>query len=329
MKPIRLMLARFPFGRKEDPDICDWVTTTVITARHDPRIFEIIRWRKDDTPITMGRNACFEAAKKQGVDFIMMVDSDMSPDVHLPSNPYHQLPADPTAKPFFDTTLEFLWQQRKAGIPSVVGAPYCGPPPIENVYVFRWATYGNSPHDEPDVRLEQYSREEAATLKGIQECAALPTGLIMFDVDCLERLDAPYTYYEWGDQAESIKASTEDVTLTRDMSLGGCPQFCNWDAWAGHWKNKCVSKPLLLTTKMVGDKFKRLVMKDLGIPYESNPIPQKSNEGFIKVAPAPAQHAALLVGDADAGGPGETGAGQPGPVAGRRAELPGRQEPPQ
>jgi len=289
MKPVRLMIARFPFGRSEDPDVCDWVTSTVITARHDPRIFEILRWRKDDTPITLSRNACFEAAHASEVDFLMMVDSDMSPDIHLESNPFAQPPIEPFAKPFFETSLEFLWQQRQAGIPSVIGAPYCGPPPCENVYVFQWATQANSLEDEPDMRLAQYSREEAANMRGVQPCAALPTGLIMFDMDCLAKIDRPYTYYEWGDDAASIKASTEDVTLTRDLALGGAPQFCNWDAWAGHWKWKCVCKPIFLTSEMVSEKFRQRILKEAGVSNGNDKKEEKKlliPPEYIRVSPA-------------------------------------------
>ena len=289
MKPIRLMIARFPFCRSEDPDVCDWVTTSVITARHDPRIFEILRWRKDDTPITLSRNACFEVALGSKVDFLLMVDSDMSPDVHLDANPYAEHPIDPFAKPFFDSSLDFLWQQRQAGIPSVVGAPYCGPPPFENVYVFHWATQANSREDEPDMRLAQYTREHAAEMRGIQPCAALPTGLIMYDMDALAKIDKPYTYYEWGDEACSQKDSTEDVTLTRDLGISGVPQYCNWDAWAGHWKYKRVAKPIFLTSKMVGDKFRRRVLLEAGITDAQPTQVQVERPQFIRVGSAVAQ----------------------------------------
>jgi hypothetical protein len=262
MKPIKLMVARFPGGRSEDPDICDWITTTVITAREDPRITEIVRYRIDDTPITMGRNACLEAARNHGCDMLLMVDSDMSPDLYLPSNPYCEC-HDHTARPFFDSSLQFLWELRKKGECGVIGAPYCGPPPYENVYVFHWATHGNGPEDEADMRLEQFSRERAASMTGITEVAALPTGVILIDMDCLERISPPYTYYEWTDHTESGKASTEDVTFTRDLSLNGIKQYCNWDAWAGHWKMKRVGKPRVIDASMIGRKFRECLIKEM------------------------------------------------------------------
>jgi hypothetical protein len=106
-----------------------------------------------------------------------------------------------------------------------------------------------------------YTRERAAQMGGIAPAAALPTGLIMFDMKCFDILKHPYFYYEYKDSTESEKASTEDVTLTRDMALlhqmklGYSPIFCNWDAWAGHMKPKCVDKPRIITVETIGKKY--------------------------------------------------------------------------
>jgi len=106
-------------------------------------------------------------------------------------------------------------------------------------------------------------------MAGIQECAALPTGLIMYDMRVFELTepktleDKPWFYYEWSDMYASNKASTEDVTMTRDVSLVGTqklgynPVYCNWDAWAGHWKPKCVGKPVFIEANGVSDKMKQ------------------------------------------------------------------------
>jgi len=105
-------------------------------------------------------------------------------------------------------------------------------------------------------------------MSGIQECAALPTGLIMYDMRCFDVTepetdkDHPWFYYEWTDKYAANKASTEDVTMTRDLSLTGAtklgynPVLCNWDAWAGHWKPKCVGKPVVMDAKSVGQKLR-------------------------------------------------------------------------
>jgi hypothetical protein len=114
-----------------------------------------------------------------------------------------------------------------------------------------------------------YDRHTAVKLAGIQECAALPTGLIMYDMRAFNLTepktadDKPWFYYEWKDKFCAEKASTEDVTQTRDLSLVGTqalgynPVYCNWDAWAGHWKPKCVSKPQFIDASQIAQKMRQ------------------------------------------------------------------------
>lgn len=235
-----VMFARFPFGRHDEPDVTDWLLETTLKAKADPRVGELHQWRIDDTPITMGRNKCLKEARKKGIDYLLMIDNDMSPDLQVPG-----------AKPFWDTTFDFMLQHQE---PCCVAAPYCGPPPIENVYIFRWTTCRTN-DAQPDWQLSQYSREEAAQMAGICEVGALPTGLMLIDMRILDHLKPPWFYYEWTDATESEKASTEDVTFTRDLSLLGIQQYCNWDAWAGHWKRLCVQKPQIVHVNQIRQKF--------------------------------------------------------------------------
>jgi len=241
----------------EVPDIREWMIPLVVEASKDKRIDTIRVFNLSDTPITMTRNRAVLIAREAKVDFLLMVDSDMKPDI---------LAGTEGAKPFFMSTLDFLVDHYHKG-PACVGAPYCGPPPAECVYVFRWNNQ-QSEHPNPDFNLEMYDRHSAASMAGIQACAALPTGLIMYDMRVFdltepkEQGDHPWFYYEWKDKYCCEKASTEDVTMTRDLSLVGVeklgynPVYCNWDAWAGHWKPKCVSKPIFVEAKDVSSKLK-------------------------------------------------------------------------
>lgn len=255
------------------PDIAMWLLANAPKMKGDR-----IGWSKvefiSDTPITMTRNKAITRARELGADIVVMLDSDMRPDLCLDR--------DPLAKPFWDTSFDYLYKHYDTG-PVMIGAPYCGPPPHENVYVFRWRSrQGNHP-DDVDMQLEQYTREEAAIMGGIQEAAALPTGVIMADVRLFELSDPksqvanlkqqgyeeniardlsrPWFYYEWQDEYGDRKASTEDVTATRDLSLigqnvlGYNPILCNWDAWGGHWKPKLVGKPQLLTQSEVATRY--------------------------------------------------------------------------
>jgi hypothetical protein len=239
----------------EVPDIREWMLTAVSELWKDPRVSNVQVWNLSDTPITMTRNRCVLMAREYKTDVLVMVDSDMKPDLY------------PDGKPFIASSFDFLVDHYAKG-PVVIGAPYCGPPPHENVYVFRWQAH-ESNNANPDFKLEMYDRDTAAKMGGIQECAALPTGLIMYDMRAFtlteprDTSDHPWFYYEYPDKYQAEKASTEDVTMTRDLSLTGTqrlgynPVFCNWDAWAGHWKPKCVGKPKIIQAVDVSAKLKQ------------------------------------------------------------------------
>ena len=252
-------LVTFSYGcnggiSSEVPDIREWMVPLVSELSRDARVDQIRIWNLADTPITMTRNRAVLQAREFGVDVLVMIDSDMNPDLG-------------GSKPFFTSSFDFLVDHYHKG-PVIIGAPYCGPPPNECVYVFRWQNQ-QSLNPNPDFQLEMYDSHTAVKLAGIQECAALPTGLIMYDMRVFELTepkqegDKPWFYYEHPDLYQSQKASTEDVTMTRDVSLVGTqklgynPVFCNWDAWAGHWKPKCVGKPVFIEAKGVADKMKR------------------------------------------------------------------------
>lgn len=260
-----VMFARFPYGAIEHPNSVDWLVETVCKAKADPRIRDVFNVKLNDTPITMTRNRACKLAKDRGADFLVMLDNDMSPDLKLPG-----------AKPFWDTSFDYAWRHYPHG-PCAVAAPYCGPPPHENVYIFRWATYA-SDDPNPHYRLEQFTREEAAGRGGHEIVAALPTGLFILDVRALDRIPAPWFRYQWTDQYETHKASTEDVYFTRNLSLAGVPQVVNWDAWAGHVKPKTVGKPVVMTSDQVSDHFREALTRR-----------QKADERLIMVGDDPDQ----------------------------------------
>ena len=242
----------------EVPDIREWMVPLASDLARDERVQNIRIFNLADTPITMTRNRAVLIARSMDVDCLVMIDSDMKPDINVGA---------PGSRPFFQSSFDFFVQHYSKG-PCVIGAPYCGPPPVECVYVFRWNNH-QSEHASPDFQLEMYDRATAVKMAGIQECAALPTGLIMYDMRAFSLTepktpeDKPWFYYEWKDMYAAEKASTEDVTMTRDLSLVGAqklgynPVFCNWDAWAGHWKPKCVGKPQYIEAKAVSDKLRQ------------------------------------------------------------------------
>jgi hypothetical protein len=288
-RKYKIYVATYSYGgnggtRSEAKDLSDWLRGLDRKLISDPRISDVVYEDRADTPIPMVRNRTVMRARELGCDLVLMLDSDMKPDV--------ELGRDPDAKPFWDTSFNFLDSMYET-MPVVVGAPYCGGGGdiggIENVFVFRWHNCVSEGRSEVDMQLEPYTRVEATMLSGILPVAALPTGCILYDVRIFDLVDPSRRYhellnlgltsseaaratehwfdYEWTDEFAAQKGSTEDVKNTRDLSLAGIqvygsnPVFCNWDAWAGHWKPKLVGKPRLLTTDAVSNTLAAVVQR--------------------------------------------------------------------
>lgn len=266
------------------PEIARWLVEVTLWCNSDPRVGEVHVDFHSDTPITMVRNKYVEKARQKNCHLLLMVDSDQDPYRHHGEEWY---------RPFFQDAFDAIHSHYAAG-PLVIGAPYCGPPGSgENCYVFRWEQQTDA-GDETEFKLEQYDRATAAQMSGIQPVAALPTGMILFDMRAFDLLDNNrkskeqvlddfregkidkrealrciqdgYFYYEWTDHTASDKASTEDVTITRDMSLisqiklGYNMVHCAWDSWIGHMKPWNVGRPKFFATEQVGGVLQRAVL---------------------------------------------------------------------
>lgn len=226
----------------------------------DPRIGDVKHFIHGDTPITMTRNLAVQKAMEGGFDLLLMVDSDMQPDC--------ELGRDPKALPFWESSFDFVYERMTKGLPTVIFGPYCGGGAHQNVFVFHWNELSNGSggglsglDEQRMLSIEPYSRQHAAEKRGIEAVAAGPTGLILYTMDAFEHQSSearekgqPFFYYEWKDKAATEKASTEDVTNTRDLAIGAVENgigdilFCNWDAWAAHIKREHVGKPVPIRT---------------------------------------------------------------------------------
>lgn len=291
MPKYRVMVAQFPGNNSTHPAASDYVAAVMYKMSNDPRIGveNVVPWRKSDTPITMTRNLCLVAAEMNRCDYVVMIDSDMGPDCVSTEN---------GGKPFWESSWEFMLANPKAGM---IAAPYCGPSPSECVYVFRW----NSDQDQipnPNARIEMYDRHTASFLSGIKMAAALPTGLCIINMRAVADMPHPRFEYEWKDHKGDMekkcqtcghpipherveKASTEDVFFSRNMQSGcrgkpGWPIYCNWDAWAVHYKLTAVGPPRRLpmdffpqSSRRWADEAPPLGMAD---PY---PTPEAAVEG--------------------------------------------------
>jgi len=282
MNPMKLdvFFAFFAYGGNggiamQLPEITTWFSKLCLEMRDDPRVGRFAHKRFGDVPLTMERNRAVVTARDNNFDVIVMIDSDNVPDLYLNR--------EENAKPFFWSSFDLLYERKASNVPTVVAAPYCGPPPhptdggMENVYVFRAEDY-ETRRIENGYSFEAYPRQEAARMRGIVPMAAGPTGCIMYSIDAFDLMPVgkvsqsqamdlwregkitkeralrlinmqSYFFYEYTTPLQTAKASTEDVTNTREIQFAGFVKhkqpvvFCNWDAWAGHYKPKCVGKP--------------------------------------------------------------------------------------
>lgn len=253
MKPsqVDVLVVLFAYGGNGGissiiPELAVWLTKTVIKMKGDSRIGRIKPIVLSDTPVTMTRCRAVRIAQEEGYDIILMLDSDNEPDGYLG--------ADPTAKPFWNVAFDFAYERLMRGEPTVIAAPYCGPPPHpvhesggEVPYLFEWMD-NESDEEHPQRKLELLTRNEAARLRGIHPVAALPTGVCLFTTNIFDGPPKPYFDYEWNED-HSEKRSTEDVYCTRNLSLWWAVQkelivcYAACDSWALHYKPKKVGRP--------------------------------------------------------------------------------------
>lgn len=248
MPRYKVLIAQFPFGNQTHIDTAMWVTDVVLAMRDDKRIGRgnVHLANINDTPVSMSRNRALVQAEENDIDFVLMVDSDMRPDCRLQSGATKQPEG---VRPFWQSSWEFLLEHKRTSGPAVVAAPYCGPPPHENVYVFQWENF-RSDNPSPDFSIAQYTRSEAMRMRGIRRAASLPTGVTLIDMEAVRPMRHPRFYYEWTDHRATHKASTEDVVFYRDLAMRyKVPAYCNWDAWAIHHKSVAVQPPTFVNTE--------------------------------------------------------------------------------
>jgi len=301
---LKILFAQFAYAGNGGvatvlPHYVPWFAKVYKQLSADDRVEQVAIKVYGDIPLDIERNRVVLDAKQHGFDVIVMLDSDNVPDLYFGHRS--------EARAFIETSFNFLYEREIKGIPTVVCAPYCGPPPhptkggSENVYVF-FATHDEGDDSNPDhvgrIRFEAYSREHAAIMRGIQPCAAGPTGCIMYSTSAFDLMPVhqhtkdeilddlmagkiskdrakqlinmeSWFYYESPNGLRTSKASTEDVTNTREIQMAGLQKhgepvvFCNWDAWAGHFKPKCVGAPSLLRIESVSNLFRETVVNNI------------------------------------------------------------------
>lgn len=247
---VKVCIYRFPYGHQEHSTTVNWLMNSLFLLHTHPRVDSVFSEIIADTPVDMSRNRAIRHALDNQIDFAIFLDSDMYPDYEQACNVRLK-----EAQPFLPGALDFALQHDG---PCCVGAPYCCAPPSEDVLVMRWRQQETN---DPDgaLKLDKFTREEAIDRIGMEEVAALATGMLLIDMRCIEAIPAPWFSYQWADAERTKKSGTEDVVFTRDLSLAGIPQYCYWNAWAGHWKLKLVTRPVGLPITAVPERMAQAV----------------------------------------------------------------------
>ena len=282
---VKIHIALFCYGGNGGlammaPELGLWLAKTYHEMKLDPRISGVGVKIYSDTPITMTRNRAVRDAGLLGCDMVLMLDSDNEPDGYLR--------AGNDSTPYWETAFSFAHERLVRGIPTVIAAPYCGPPPepIHNTniitqgdvtyaeagggevpYLFQWSNReSDCPHTS--VKIDLLTRNEAARLSGIYPVAALPTGVCLFTLNAFEGLPHPYFKYEMNEDG-SEKQSTEDVVATRDISVFWKIKkdidvlYATCDSWALHHKTKKVGRPQFVPLESISKTFVEAIRADM------------------------------------------------------------------
>jgi hypothetical protein len=199
-----------------------WISNLCIGLTRNRVVDSIVNHYTSGSRIAMGRNLQVKEAMQLGLSHLLFIDPDMLPDTYLE--------ADPQATPVWDT----FWSFMQANPGSVLAAPYCGPPPKEEVHVF-------SPNPSGD--LKRVSREQAAALHGWQQVGGAGTGFMLIDMDVFKALKNPYFHDVYTDETESKLRNSQDVDFSKKCWEAGIPMYVNFDCWCDHQQMVHIRRP--------------------------------------------------------------------------------------
>lgn len=175
--------------------------------------------------IMLNRNSIAQDALERGVDFLLMIDPDMKPDIYLNRRK--------AAKPFFHSSLQHLLDNPF----GVVAAPaICDPPKcLTNVFV----------RDEETGKARRMTHEEAAARQrnpAIEQVVAIGTGIMLIHMPIFRSLEAPFFFDDYNSDCTNLERS-QDINFTSRCTEAGIPVWCNHYAFAGHDKHVMLECP--------------------------------------------------------------------------------------
>jgi hypothetical protein len=229
-----IAVGRLVVGGNHRQEIGNLLVEIAVTTLTDPEVkkhvADVLHIPISQTPTPVARNKLVKAARQQDVDYLLMVDDDMS-----------------VAQGFFKTAFVHLLKHK----PCAIGVPYvCGG--IHNqVQVFEFQSPNND--TQKSFRLEHVPREDAARRKGIEQIANIGTGAIMYNMAVFDRFEEVHGHCNFFDYTYSPDhtevVETEDCYFHRHLYFADVPLFVSWDHWAQHIKPVALDKPYVLARK--------------------------------------------------------------------------------
>ena len=281
---VSILIARLSYNGYERVEIANWLVQTALILHEHPRVANAFHKIVTGYPTPRVRNEIIKLAATKGINFVVMIDDDVVPDVHSPDRAcgYDHLPMMSDQHNFFPAALDYALEHPG---PCVIGAPYCAGPPEERVLVSRFREKeSDNPNGAADggLQLTCFTRDEAAPKSGFEMVSSLPTGLILIDMRTFKVLGPPWFEYEYKDPHQTELASTEDTVFSRNALYLGIPQYCAWSSWAAHLKIKAVGRPRRYPMGAVPEQVREAIRQETLREIETsrpadvvNPIAQR------------------------------------------------------
>jgi hypothetical protein len=233
---VKMLVNVFTYAKQIGADAFSYCCGVGPALKNHERADDISVSYTHGYPTDKMRNAVVKEARAHGHDFVLMIDDDQVPDIGI-----RDYPERSDMVPFLPSALDVALAHDG---PCLVGAPYCSTPPLQQVLVMKNREYVPGLLDGMGLKIDKYTRDEAALMTGIQRVAALPTGMLLVDLRALDVLPPPWFSYEFDDAPFNTSlASTEDIVFTRNLDWLGVKQYCHWSAWAGHAKHYTTGIP--------------------------------------------------------------------------------------
>lgn len=228
----RVCLARSAGHFSELTPFVTWFAALSFRLGRDPRIKDVIYQQPNSPRILLNRNLIVKSALESKCDFLLMVDPDMQPDF---------LANELGAIDFWKSSFEFMLRNRGC----VIGAPACSGYPKRDPCVWRL-----DPEMDKVVRV---TREEAGRQRPcLEQVSAIGTGLMLIDMQIFDKLEQPWFDDVYLDKSKTRLTMSQDVWFCRQVNKAEFPVFCNWSAWAAHWKYEPVCRPEIDTEITIG-----------------------------------------------------------------------------